>query len=134
MTIDAGELSPPEAERRRIQRQHSLDDDRVLTFNEWCALNGIGKRTGRRIIRSGNGPVVTQLSEGGSASLSAIIAAGRKRGRARQCAAEKRRPSGAVAPKTADVMICLGSGSARKLSLIKPRFKLSTTAGIASVI
>jgi len=43
--------------------QHSLDDDKVLTFAEWCALNGIGKRTGRRIIRSGNGPVVTQLSE-----------------------------------------------------------------------
>jgi len=63
MTIDAGELSPPEAERRRIQRQHSLDDDRVLTFNEWCALNGIGKRTGRRILTSGSGPVVTQLSE-----------------------------------------------------------------------
>ena len=56
-------LSPREAERRRIQRQLSLDDDRVLTFNEWCALNGIGQRTGRRIIRSGNGPVVTQLSE-----------------------------------------------------------------------
>jgi hypothetical protein len=62
MTIDAGG-SPPEAERRRIQRQHSLDGDQVLTFNEWCALNGIGKRTGRRIISSGNGPIVTQLSE-----------------------------------------------------------------------
>ena len=56
-------LSPREAEQRRIQRQLSLDDDRVLTFNEWCALNGIGKRTGRRILTSGGGPVVTQLSE-----------------------------------------------------------------------
>jgi hypothetical protein len=56
-------LSHREAERRRIQRQLSLDDDRVLTFNEWCALNGIGKRTGRRILTSGGGPVVTQLSE-----------------------------------------------------------------------
>ena len=63
MTIDAGELSPPEAEQRRIQRQLSLEDDQVLTFNEWCALNGIGKRTGRRILTSGSGPVVTQLSE-----------------------------------------------------------------------
>ena len=56
-----------QVERRRIQRQHllqlSLDDDKVLTFAEWCALNKIGQRTGRRIIRSGNGPVVTQLSE-----------------------------------------------------------------------
>ena len=43
--------------------QHSLDDDKVLTFAEWCELNRLGKRTGRRIIRSGNGPVVTQLSE-----------------------------------------------------------------------
>ena len=42
--------------------QHSLDEDKVLTFAEWCELNRIGKRTGRRIIRSGNGPVVTQLS------------------------------------------------------------------------
>ena len=47
----------------RLLDHKSLDDDRVLTFAEWCALNGIGKRTGRRIIRSGNGPVVTQLSE-----------------------------------------------------------------------
>jgi hypothetical protein len=60
-------FSPREAERRRIQRhhsfQHSLDDDKVLTFAEWCKLNRIGQRTGRRIICSGNGPVVTQLSE-----------------------------------------------------------------------
>ena len=56
------------ARRRSTQRphvleQHSLDDDKVLTFAEWCALNKIGQRTGRRIIGSGNGPVVTQLSE-----------------------------------------------------------------------
>ena len=50
-------------QRPRLLDHKSLDDDRVLTFAEWCALNGIGKRTGRRIIRSGNGPVVTQLSE-----------------------------------------------------------------------
>jgi hypothetical protein len=60
-------LSPREAERRRIQRQqslqHSLDDDKVLTFAEWCKLNRIGQRTGRRIIKSPGGPVVTQLSE-----------------------------------------------------------------------
>ena len=60
-------LSPREAERRRIQRpltleQHSLEDDRVLSFLEWCKLNDIGERTGRRLIRSGNGPVITQLS------------------------------------------------------------------------
>jgi hypothetical protein len=42
--------------------QHSLDDDKVLTFAEWCKLNRIGQRTGRRIIKSPDGPVVTQLS------------------------------------------------------------------------
>jgi len=60
-------FSAREVERQRAERQqllqHSLDDDKVLTFAEWCKLNRIGQRTGRRIIRSGNGPVVTQLSE-----------------------------------------------------------------------
>jgi len=59
-------FSPREAERRRTQRQdslqHSLDDDKVLTFAEWCKLNRIGQRTGRRIIKSADGPIVTQLS------------------------------------------------------------------------
>jgi hypothetical protein len=41
----------------------ALLDDRCLTFREWCQLNGIGERTGRRILKSGNGPVVTQLTE-----------------------------------------------------------------------
>jgi hypothetical protein len=60
-------FSVREVERQRAPRQqslqHSLDDDKVLTFAEWCALNKIGKRTGRRILTSGGGPVVTQLSE-----------------------------------------------------------------------
>ena len=47
-------------------RRRALDvarlDSQVLTFSEWCELNSIGLRTGRRILRSGNGPVVTQLS------------------------------------------------------------------------
>jgi hypothetical protein len=50
-------------QRPHLLEQHSIEGDRVLTFAEWCALNKIGQRTGRRIIRSGNGPVVTQLSE-----------------------------------------------------------------------
>jgi hypothetical protein len=40
-----------------------LLDDRCLTFREWCQLNGIGERTGRRILASGNGPTVTQLTD-----------------------------------------------------------------------
>jgi hypothetical protein len=35
---------------------------RVLGFHEWCKLNDISPRTGRRIIASGKGPKVTQLS------------------------------------------------------------------------
>jgi hypothetical protein len=39
------------------------DDDEVLTFKEWCALNKISIRNGRRVISLPGGPVVTQLSE-----------------------------------------------------------------------
>ena len=39
-----------------------LHPDQILTFHEWCRLNCISVRTGRRILASGNGPVVTQLS------------------------------------------------------------------------
>jgi predicted DNA-binding transcriptional regulator AlpA len=38
------------------------DDDRVLSFRQWCTLNSISLATGRRIINAGNGPVVVQLS------------------------------------------------------------------------
>ena len=40
----------------------ALNDDQVLTFGQWVALNAISKRTGRRILDSGNGPIITQLS------------------------------------------------------------------------
>jgi hypothetical protein len=36
--------------------------NQVLTFHEWCQLNRISTRTGRRILASGSGPTVTQLS------------------------------------------------------------------------
>jgi hypothetical protein len=39
-----------------------LDPNQILSFHEWCRLNRISVRTGRRIITSDNGPVVTQLS------------------------------------------------------------------------
>jgi hypothetical protein len=38
------------------------DPDAVPTFAEWCLLNSIGQRTGRRIIASGDGPTITHLS------------------------------------------------------------------------
>jgi hypothetical protein len=38
-------------------------DDVVLTFREWCEVNRFSQATGRRLIASGAGPVVTRLSE-----------------------------------------------------------------------
>jgi hypothetical protein len=61
--------------RKRIKRhkkkwQSALDapfalanPNQVLTFFEWCQLNRISTRTGRRILASGTGPAVTQLAE-----------------------------------------------------------------------
>jgi predicted DNA-binding transcriptional regulator AlpA len=37
--------------------------DRVLSFCQWCELNGISERTGHRILDSGSGPKVLQLSD-----------------------------------------------------------------------
>jgi hypothetical protein len=38
-------------------------DDVVLTLSEWFAVNRISPATGRRLIKSGNGPTITYLSE-----------------------------------------------------------------------
>ena len=51
------------AERRHLRQRLAEDDDAVFTFKEWCALNGHSERQGRRILKSGNGPTVTQLTE-----------------------------------------------------------------------
>jgi len=49
--------------RANLQQQHDWpDEDEVLTFAEWCQLNKIGQRTGRRILKTPTAPVVTQLS------------------------------------------------------------------------
>jgi hypothetical protein len=37
-------------------------DDEVLTFAQWAALNKVSPRTGRRILKSPGGPIVTHLS------------------------------------------------------------------------
>jgi hypothetical protein len=39
-----------------------LDDMRVLTFAQWCQLNNFSEATGNRILKSGDGPKVVQLS------------------------------------------------------------------------
>jgi hypothetical protein len=38
------------------------DDNRVLSFAVWCELAGFSKATGRRVLASGEGPVVIRLS------------------------------------------------------------------------
>jgi hypothetical protein len=55
-------------QQRKQRKRRALDaplsmliDEQVLTFFEWCQLNRFSERTGRRILASGDGPVVTQL-------------------------------------------------------------------------
>jgi hypothetical protein len=61
-----------ERERRAQQRRQSnpirdreleLSQFRVLTFAEWCRLNGFSLATGHRILKAGTGPVIIQLSD-----------------------------------------------------------------------
>jgi hypothetical protein len=39
------------------------DDRRVLSFAVWCELNNISTDTGKRLLKSGRGPRVLQLSD-----------------------------------------------------------------------
>jgi hypothetical protein len=57
-------------QKRKQKRSSALDAplaisnaNQVLTFREWCQLNRISERTGRRILKSDNGPVVTRLTD-----------------------------------------------------------------------
>jgi hypothetical protein len=40
-----------------------VDDDRVMSFDDWCKLNGFSRSTGQRLIADGRGPRFIQLSE-----------------------------------------------------------------------
>ena len=50
---------------RSKQRAHFSDahDQQILSFAEWCALNNISLKTGRRILKATGGPVVTMLTK-----------------------------------------------------------------------
>jgi hypothetical protein len=41
----------------------TVDDDRVMSFDDWCKLNAFSRSTGQRIIAGGNGPRFIQLSQ-----------------------------------------------------------------------
>jgi predicted DNA-binding transcriptional regulator AlpA len=53
----------PEVTGQSSFHHASVDDDRVMSFIEWCELNGFSRSTGQRIIASGKGPRFIQLSE-----------------------------------------------------------------------
>lgn len=66
------EHSPARRSSKRKPQHHSaldaplpltsLHDNQILTFFEWCQLNRVSARTGRRIIKGPDGPIVTRLS------------------------------------------------------------------------
>jgi predicted DNA-binding transcriptional regulator AlpA len=39
-----------------------MEDDRVMTFDEWCKLNSFSRKTGERIVAAGTGPKFIKLS------------------------------------------------------------------------
>ena len=48
--------------QRRVLETAASNPRRVLSFHQWCALNGFSIPTGRRLMLAGNGPKVVQLS------------------------------------------------------------------------
>jgi hypothetical protein len=53
------------AHQQKPLRRAPDNDDAVLTFSEWCVLNGFSSRTGRRILAGPKSkrPIITWLSE-----------------------------------------------------------------------
>jgi predicted DNA-binding transcriptional regulator AlpA len=45
----------------KIERERA-HPDRVLTFRQWCAVNGFSVTTGQRLVKAGKGPRILQLS------------------------------------------------------------------------
>jgi predicted DNA-binding transcriptional regulator AlpA len=39
-----------------------MEEDRVISFDEWCELNGFSRSTGQRLMKSGEGPQFVRLS------------------------------------------------------------------------
>lgn len=63
MGLQEGEWRRNKRDRDQRRRQElSQLDDRVLTFPQWCELNGFSVPTGQRIRNAGNGPKFVQLS------------------------------------------------------------------------
>jgi hypothetical protein len=52
-----------EQQRHQSERDRAVDDQRVLTISQWCVVNNFSIDTGRRLIKAGKGPVITQISD-----------------------------------------------------------------------
>jgi hypothetical protein len=48
---------------RQSARERALDDDWVMPFALWCQVNNFSPSTGRRLRKTGKGPVFTQISD-----------------------------------------------------------------------
>jgi len=55
-------MTPREVSKIR-DREVALHQFQVLSFAEWCQLNRISPATGRRLIKTGLGPVIVRLSD-----------------------------------------------------------------------
>ncbi len=53
----------PEVTGRSLANGTNVEDDRVLSFMQWCELNGFSRSTGQRVISAGHGPRLIKLSE-----------------------------------------------------------------------
>jgi predicted DNA-binding transcriptional regulator AlpA len=56
--VPVDQPKPKESEPR-----DGVHHDWVMSFDEWCKLNGFSRSTGMRIVAAGKGPQFIQLSE-----------------------------------------------------------------------
>ena len=47
----------------RNERDRALDDQRVMSISQWCEVCNFSVWTGKRLIKAGKGPVITQISD-----------------------------------------------------------------------
>jgi predicted DNA-binding transcriptional regulator AlpA len=62
MTLREREVAARRQNFRKQPQGEMEHRDKVLTFAQWCDLNGFSKTTGHRLIKAGEGPPVLQLS------------------------------------------------------------------------
>ena len=52
-----------EQQRLRSERDRALDDQRVMSIPQWCEVCNFSVWSGKRLIKAGKGPVITQISD-----------------------------------------------------------------------